>query len=276
MGEEPNRIEKFGGFTLDEVKTIVKTADSFNMHRGGLFDSVMELIGMKRYEGEDIDYPVELELHEENEMIETFVAICRRRGDGQLYTKSPEDYIREQYRKEEGGEPDDDVVVEAAYNMCQAGECYVPKDICGDDEYIGLVHTHPEYPVSPSCNDVEGEEERKGKVMCISSGDSFACLFLKKGSEIPCRRGDFDEDFCIPVVVEKEDVMGNYYEEEFRLCPEGFLVGHERAWINDVRNLVRKGNLAGVCWRGIGLKAFEKDEILCDFGMGLIRIKRDW
>jgi len=265
--------KKFGGFTLEEIKLITEGADSFaRFGRGGLFDEAMEIIGMKDYEGEDIKYPLELEYHEQGELVETFAAICRRKSDGQLYIKSPEDYVREQYQKEEGEEPNEDVVIEAAYNMCQAGECYVPDDICGDDEYIGLIHTHPEFPVSPSCNDVESEEKRKGKVMCISSGNGFACLFLKEDSEVPCRRGDFDYDFCIPVKVEKEDVMGNYYEEEYRLCPEGFLEGHERAWINDVRNLVRKGLLAGVCW-SFDWDSFSKGEILCDFGMELIRIK---
>ncbi len=256
----------------EDLKIIIGTAywNSRNVPREGVWSDVAKMYGMevteKDFDPEDFE-PVELDHYERTDMIESTVSFCRSKKDGRIYTKSLEDYAREELEEELGREPTEEEISEFAWGFCDIGGCDPPREyICGEDEFFGDYHDHPNYPVSPSCNDINGAVKDNVKVMCIGSGGRFACVFIDPENDkvgVPCRSGDVPANkLCFDVITEKEDAWGNIVEEEFRVCPDEFLRGHEEAWIHEVRRRVRDGDLLGVCYYD---DKFGK-RVICDFG----------
>jgi len=262
--------------TESDIKTILKEAYNISktIPKGEIWSDIMKRIGEADYFGEELSFPVELDYYERGNLLEHTVGFCRSKKTGRVYVKTLYDYVRDKLKEEYGNEPDEDEIMEYASQFCDVGGCNPPNDFCGCDEYLGDLHTHPEYPFSPSCVDVEHADREKLKIMCIASGKAFACLFIdpKKDVRVPCRFGDFGSKYCIPVKTYKEDVMGVWREEEYNVCPKEFIEGHEEAWVQEVRRLVREGQLTGICYctsDGIG-----EPVAICDFGKnGLLRVK---
>ena len=225
--------------------------------RGEIWSSLAESVGSADYEGREIEEPIELELGEEASFREDFIVFCRRK-DGVVYSVSPEEYAVSQ-----GGEE------EEAEGLKEIGEAYIPEDICGEDEFLGDAHTHPHYPISPSGGDIEFNFRKKAKVMCISSKDTFACVFgePEEIARVPHRGPTYGNgELCFTAEVVKEDPMGNIVREEYEVCPREYIEGHDEAWVNEVRKMVRDGRLQGMCFKSP--QHLFGDRIVCEFRVG--------
>ena len=257
---------------IKELKPILETA--YNMHRtasGISYDKIMRYVGYEEASGEDVKLPIETEIHEEQELVEDTMAFCRTK-DGKIYTKSLMEYVEDKLR-EEGYEYDEEEIGEYASGYCDVGECDIPSDICGEDEFFGSVHTHPNYPFTPSDPDITHAVKEKLKVECIANTTGFQCVFLSEGQAPPARDSEISSRWCIPIKAEHfhETTFGNIKPpDEFDLCPEAYIEGNEEWWIQKARKEVRNGNIKGVCWyiKGDNFTGRRK-EIACDFGQGI-------
>lgn len=253
--------------TLEDLKTILKTAYRMakNTPRSSIWSAFIQEAGRQEYHGDELKEPVELDYYEHSEGVEDVMAFCRCKKTGKIYPKSLYDYVAEKLREELGREPEEYEVYESLEGYCEFGECNPPDDFCGEDEYFGDVHTHPHYSITPSCNDADHMAKSRLKVLCIASGEDFACVLADPNSVVvPCRSGDIEHKSCIRVKTHKENFMGNIVEEELNICPEEFIRGYDSAWVQEVRRLVREGHLKGVCHRIKGSSVLG-DRVICDF-----------
>lgn len=292
---------EFEGYPESGLRRVFDTC--LDLSKGlspNVFEEIVENLGDRQLRGYRSVFPYVADAYGEEPDPETGVGICRCKD--RIYTKSIAEYYEEMLEEERPGvEMFEEWVAEAEGEHMSLSSVDIPEDICGEDEYIGTIHTHPNYPCTPSKPDVREGVEKKHQVTCISSKDRFMCLITEPGEAAPARRDDYGEFDTIEgethlSAEELEEMSVQELEEEglelgtrsvciparfstympgederVEFCPVDYQRGHERAYIDEIRKEMDQLSLRGVCY-------YDKKEgnvVRCHGRSGMVEYRLD-